>query len=233
MDGRRREQLWRLVGERAPGGAEVDGWAGVVCAVAVEEAEADGAAITVRTTSRVQELAAASDGWAAALEELQYTVGEGPGVEAFESGGPVLVSDLALDQDRWPGLTDSALPRGVAAIFAFPLQAGAFRLGTLDLYRRRPGELGAAELADAVVLAELATSALLTDGAGRTAAGPDVTGFYDDVNVATGMLATELRVSLEDALLRLRAHAFSHRRPLTEVARAVVLRRLKLGSPPE
>jgi hypothetical protein len=83
------------------------------------------------------------------------------------------------------------------------------------------------------VLAELATSALLTDDAGRTDAERDVTGFYDDVDVATGMPATELRVSPEDALLRLRAHAFSHRQSLTEVARAVVLRRIELDSPSE
>ncbi|GAB3158435.1 GAF and ANTAR domain-containing protein [Amycolatopsis sp. NPDC004378] len=231
MDGRRRERLWRLLSERAPGEG---GWAGVVVALVVAELQVDGAAITVRTESRVQDLAAASDHWTAALEELQYTVGEGPGVEAYEAGGPVLVDDLRADRDRWPGLTDSALPSGLAAAFAFPLQAGAIRLGTLGLYRRRTGGLSADELADALVLADLATTALLTDSAGTEPASPPAhEGFYDDVNVATGMLATELRVSLEDALLRLRAHAFSHHLPLTEVARAVVLRQLRLEAPPD
>ncbi|MEV4049783.1 ANTAR domain-containing protein [Amycolatopsis sp. NPDC049688] len=230
MDDRRRERLWRLVSERAPAGS---GWAGVVCAVAVAEAGVDGAAITVRTDSRVQDLAAATGGWVAVLEELQYTVGEGPGVEAFTNGTPVLVGDLDADGDRWPGLLDSALAAGAAAIFAFPLQAGAIRIGTLDLYRRRPGDLAADELADAALLAEMATTALLADSAGAPAGGPEAAGFYDDVNIATGMLATELQVSLEDALLRLRAHAFSHQLPLTEVARAVVLRQLRFDAPPE
>ncbi|WP_318306581.1 GAF and ANTAR domain-containing protein [Amycolatopsis solani] len=231
MDGRRRERLWRLLSERAPGGS---GWAGVVVALVVAELGVEGAAITVRTASRVQDLAAASDDWTAALEELQYTVGEGPGVEAFETGGPVLVEDLRADHDRWPGLTDSALPSGVAAAFAFPMQAGAIRLGTLSLYRRQTGELSADELADALVLADLATTALLTDSSGAEPASAEAhEGYYDDVNVATGMLATELRVSLEDALLRLRAHAFSNHLPLTEVARAIVLRQLRLDAPPD
>ncbi|MEV6622174.1 GAF and ANTAR domain-containing protein [Amycolatopsis sp. NPDC051106] len=169
----------------------------------------------------------------AGLEELQYTVGEGPGVEAFEAGDPVLVGDLGEQRHRWPGLSDSAVPAGAAALFAFPLQAAALRLGTLALYRRRAGELAEAELADALVLAELATTALLVDSAGAAAAGTEPAGFYDDVHVATGMLATELRVSLEDALLRLRAHAFSHRVPVTEVARAVVARRLRFDTSSE
>lgn len=231
MDGRRRERLWRLLSERAP---DSDGWARVVVAVAVAEVGVDGAAITIRTDSRAQDLAAASDDWTAALEELQYTVGEGPGVEAHEAGGPVLVDDLRADRDRWPGLADSVLPAGLAAAFAFPLQAGAIRLGTLDLYRRQAGELSTGQLADALVLADLATTALLTDSAGTDPAAEEVHGgFYDDVNVATGMLATELRVSLEDALLRLRAHAFSNHLPLTQVARAVVLRQLRLDAPPD
>jgi GAF domain-containing protein len=230
VDGPRRERLSRLVSERAHEGA---GWAGVVCDVVVAEVGVDGAAITVRAGPRTQDLAAASGPWAAGLEELQYTVGEGPGVEAFEAGDPVLVGDLGEQRHRWPGLSDSAAPAGAAALFAFPLQAGALRLGTLALYRRRAGELAEAEIADALVLAELATTALLVDSAGAAAAGTEPAGFYDDVHVATGMLATELRVSLEDALLRLRAHAFSHRVPVTEVARAVVARRLRFDTSPE
>ena len=230
MDGPRRERLSRLVSERAHEGA---GWAGVVCDVVVTEVGVDGAAITVRAGPRTQDLAAASGPWAAGLEELQYTVGEGPGVEAFETGDPVLVGDLGEQRHRWPGLSDSAVPAGAAALFAFPLQAGALRLGTLALYRRRAGELAEGDLADALVLAELATTALLVDSAGAVAAGTEAAGFYDDVHVATGMLATELRVSLEDALLRLRAHAFSHRVPVTEVARAVVARRLRFDASPE
>ena len=41
------------------------------------------------------------------------------------------------------------------------------------------------------------------------------------------MIAAQLEVSVGDALIRLRAHAFGNDRPLTDVARDVVARRLR------
>jgi AmiR/NasT family two-component response regulator len=48
------------------------------------------------------------------------------------------------------------------------------------------------------------------------------------VNVAAGILMAQLQVSIEEALLRLRAHAFRHHLPLTEVAQAVLNRQIDL-----
>lgn len=236
MEGQRRERLWQIATDRMRHREPGTGWVGVVVTVVVEEIEVDGAAISLRTAEGEQELVAASGPWAESLEEVQYVVGEGPGVEAISVGGPVLVSDLTVDEQRWPGFADGASASGAMATFAFPLQVGAIRLGTLDLYRRTPGSLDPDDLASALVLADLATTALLTDSraTGDHAASwtrDDVAGYYDDVNMATGMLATELRISLEDALLRLRARAFTNRMPITEVARAVLGRQLRFDSP--
>jgi len=239
VDGRRHARLWRLITARTSAAGEVGaghGWAEVVCTVAVERLGIDAAAITVRADGRTQQLVAASDDWAAAIEELQYTVGEGPGVAAFRAGEPVLVSRLAENDERWPGFGDEAAAAGVGAVFAFPLQAGAIRLGTIDLYRRRGGPLEADALGDAAVLADLAMVAVLSvdiEESDTALAGSDLRGFYDEVNVTTGMVATQLRISLEDALLRLRAYAFSHHLPLTEVSRAVVDRRLRMDTASE
>jgi AmiR/NasT family two-component response regulator len=51
---------------------------------------------------------------------------------------------------------------------------------------------------------------------------------YQDVNMATGMLAAQLRISLEDAFARLRAHAFSSGRSVLDVARDLLERRIPL-----
>jgi hypothetical protein len=228
--------LWRLVTEQMPDARAGTGWAGVVCAVAVARLGVDAAAVTVRTTVRTQQLVAATDEWAEALEELQYTVGEGPGVAAFASGEPVLVNDIGdvgVDGHRWPGFDGEAASAGMGAAFAFPLRVGATRLGTLALYRRTPAALDGEHLADAVALAALATTALLADAGGAEVAPwarADLPGHYDEVNIATGMLAGQLKISLDDASLRLRAHAFSHHLPLTEVAQAVLQRRLGLDT---
>lgn len=230
----RHDKLWRLVSERAEQ-RSFSGWVGVVCGVAVEQLSVDGAAIAIRSAGRTQELVGFTGAWVQRLEELQYTVGDGPAVEAYTTGGPVLVSDVAGAGERWPGfaeVADVADVTGVGAVFAFPLQVGAIRLGTLALYRRLPGKLPPPELAEAATLADLATSALLADTNEASAemapwAQDGAPGHYDDVNVATGMLAVELRIGLEDAFLRLRAHAFSHDQPLLDVARAVLGRELR------
>jgi hypothetical protein len=231
VGGERRDRLWRLIAERDAARSGHAGHAVCDVCVAVVE-EVDGAAITIRTTARAQEMLAASEPWAASLEELQYTMGEGPGVEAFERGAPVLHGDLLVEGQRWPVFADAAVERGVAAVFAFPLRIGAIKLGTLDLYSRRSGALSPPGLADAAVLTDLATVALMEWAAQAERAAesgmmhrPDRS--YQDAHVATGMIAAQLRISIDDAFVRLRAHAFAEGRPLLEVSRDVLARRVR------
>ena len=46
---------------------------------------------------------------------------------------------------------------GATAVFSFPLQIGAIRLGSLDCYRDAPGPFAAPAISDALVLADMAT----------------------------------------------------------------------------
>lgn len=215
-----------MVAECEPGRAD---WAREVCAVCVGVvAGVEGAALTLRSASRAEEVLGASDPWASGLEEIQYTLGEGPAVEAFATGGPVLIADVRADQVRWPAFAQAGTAAGVAAVLAFPLRAGGIRLGTLDLYRRRPGGLSPDAVADALVLADVITLALLrhTELVGEDERHRAIS--YQDVNMATGMLAALLRVDLEDAFARLRAHAFATSRSVVDVASDVLARRIPL-----
>ena len=148
------------------------------------------------------------------LEELQFTTGEGPGAGEFGLGSPVLVADLGSAAARWPGFAPEAVAAGARAMFAVPLQAGAIRVGVLSLYRALPGPLGAGELADVLVFADIALQLLLDAAAGISGSpgyGP-LDGLSDRravVYQATGMISVQLGVSLEEALARLRAHAFA------------------------
>nr|WP_232328161.1 GAF and ANTAR domain-containing protein [Kibdelosporangium sp. MJ126-NF4]CEL18206.1 hypothetical protein [Kibdelosporangium sp. MJ126-NF4]CTQ90563.1 hypothetical protein [Kibdelosporangium sp. MJ126-NF4] len=232
LDGQRRERLRRVIAEHtdAPGG---NGWAQTVCVVSVEVLPGvDAAILTLRGSARAQEVLGASDAWAAGLAESQYTVGEGPGVEAFTDGRPVLVSDLASEQERWPGFTEMALAAGVVAVLAFPLRVGAIKMGTLEFVRRHAGALTQDAINDTALVAELATASLLrqagnAERTGHAFAPRPVTSFQD-VNVATGMLAAQLKIDLNDAFSRLRAHAFAEGRSVLDVARDVLERRLPL-----
>jgi hypothetical protein len=136
-----------------------------------------------------------------------------------------------VDQARWPGFAQAALVEGVGAVFAFPLVIGGIRLGMLELFRRRPGELSGSGLADATVLTSLAIDAVLGDAEtarreGRRWPGPTLSS--QDVHIAIGMLAVQLQLSLEDAFARLRAHAYAEQRPILDVARDVLRRRIPL-----
>lgn len=233
MDGRDRGPLWRAIASAAEVAGRRDSWAQTVCLACVETmGQVDAAILALRGGSHAEEVLGASDRWAADLAEAQYTVGEGPGVEAFTSGSPVLVPDLNIEQVRWPGFAQAALAGGVAAMFAFPLQLGAIRLGTLELIRHSPGGLPSDELRDAVLAADLGAAALLRQARSAEVEGhefaPDPVRSFQDVNVATGMLAAQLHIGLDDAFTRLRAHAYGRNRSILEVARDVLERRIVL-----
>jgi len=175
---------------------------------------------------------AATDERARQLEELQFTLGEGPCVEASDSAHPVLHPELtATGSARWPRYGAAAIDTGVHAIFAFPLRVGAIRIGVLDLYRDAPGHLTILQLADALCFAEAATILLLylQDHPGPDGQTSALTGPIDsraEVHQATGMMTVQLGVGLTEALLRLRAHAYNTGQTVTTVAAAVVSRRL-------
>lgn len=175
----------------------------------------------------------ATDGQARQLEELQFSFGEGPCVDASRTGRPVFQPDLAeTGSRRWPGFVAAVLDMGVRAVFAFPLRVGAIQIGILDLWRDAPGQLSVRELADALAFADAATVVVLhlqdPDGAGANSSA--LMGPIDsraEVHQATGMITVQLGIGLAEALLRLRAYAYATGRPVSEVAADVVNRRLR------
>jgi hypothetical protein len=231
----RRARVWGLIAERAGGrGGAVS--AADACDVAAAVSGADGAWLTAMSDPARRVLVHATGGRAAELEELQFTMGEGPCVEAFTAGMPVLVPDLGAGgwRARWPGFTVAAGQAGASAVFAFPLAQGAIRIGVLGLYRGAPGPLGPEGLADVLVCADAALQLLLSARSGADGHGhPNGDGWHGHhvrVYQATGMVSVQRGVGLEEALALLRAHAFAHDLPLGEVAARVVARHLRLDS---
>ncbi|ALG14546.1 GAF and ANTAR domain-containing protein [Kibdelosporangium phytohabitans] len=211
---------------------------GLVCERCVRELSVSGAGATVLShlpgpdgqneEYPTRGLVHATDTVSAGLEDLQLTVGEGPCLDAFASGGPVLIADLAAERTRWPAFTPAACELGAAAVFSFPLQIGVVRLGSLDLYRDAPGPLTRTELTDALILSDLATQGVVADLDGHST--QDVSWLANShvqVHQAAGMVQVQLEVSTEMALLRMRGYAFTHEVTLAEVARQVVARSLR------
>jgi hypothetical protein len=112
-----------------------------------------------------------------------------------------------------------------------PLEIGAIRVGAFDLYRDRPGVLTDAQLSVALTFADAAAGALLDEQFADAetpydSAAPALM-VHAEVHQATGMVSVQLDVSLDDAFVRLRAHAFAAERPVQDVARDVVDGRLR------
>lgn len=217
-------------------GDGLTGWLQRLCAAAVRALPASGAGVSVVDRHGVTEFAAASDPESEYLEELQFTLGEGPCVDALAGRRPVLEPDVrAGAMARWPMYAPAVLERGVQAVFAFPLQVGAARLGVLDIYRRHPTGLDSGALALALTFADVTVSSLIdaqggVDVGGRQDALDEMMSYRTELYQAQGMVMVDLGVSVDEAMVRLRAYAFSHERRLSEVARDVVAGRLRLES---
>jgi GAF domain/ANTAR domain len=205
-----------------------------LCLECVDALDVSGVGIMLMTGAGHRGVLCASNPASGSIEELQFTLGEGPCVDACASGEPVLEPDIAAPGfSRWPAFTAPAMAAGVRAIFGFPLQVGTIRLGALDVYNDQPGDLRAEQIAEAVSLAGVVTRKVLELQSGadpgdlpRELATPET--LRAQVHQASGMLSARFEISVDDALMRLRAYAFSAERPVNDVARDVVARRLNV-----
>ncbi|MEO6881292.1 MAG: ANTAR domain-containing protein [Mycobacteriaceae bacterium] len=181
----------------------------------------------------------ATDPVIAHLDELQFTLAEGPCLDAYGAVAAVLVEDLRGESSRtrWPVFALEASAAGAAAVFAFPLVTGAVCFGVLELYRRTPGLLAAEAQQTAGVAVEALTKVALTE-----LFGPEsdleiswparLTVEHAEVHQAAGMVAVHLATSVPDAMARLRATAYTQNTSLTELAHRVLSGQARLDKDP-
>ena len=204
---------------------------GRICDACVVALPVDGASLSLMVDGGAREGVGASGDEPGAIEELETTVGEGPGLDAFNSGNPVLVDDIeGEERSYWPAFADGIAALGTRAVFAFPLQLGAVRFGIFTLTRKAPGPLSPIALGQALRASDVMALLLLgTDGELAEDFDADwleETTWTREVHQATGMVMSQLGVGVEEAFVRLRAFSFAQGMPLSEAASQVVTRRL-------
>lgn len=212
-----------------------------ICEVCVELLQVDGAAISLVHAGQPRGTLGASGALSRRLDAYQFTYGEGPCLEAVRTSAPVMVPDADDPGEvRWPAFTAALLQAGVRAVFALPITIAAEGVGALDLFRSRPGALSGADLRGGLVAAQLAclpVLALAEQAELRASAGVEEGGLSDpweevaslervEVYQATGMLIAQLDVGPAEALLRLRARAFTTGQTASDVAAEILERRL-------
>jgi hypothetical protein len=218
-----------------------------ICDTAARLTGTDGAAVAVLVASHgVRELVYATDPSAQQIDEIQFTVGDGPCLDAYHGDRPELCPRVGDTEScsRWPAFIAEIADLGIAAVFAYPIPGPGQPMGVLELYRRTEGALSEQEHQSALLCATALERTLqsnwaehLMQSADEEAAidaaalsgnvpGPPDPFTRSQVYVAAGMVAVQVMESTADALARLRAHAYAQGRSISAVAADVVARRL-------
>jgi hypothetical protein len=201
-----------------------------LCSIAAEVTALDGAGITLLSIGPQYTPYCASDEVARLLLDAEVQLGEGPGVDACHSNVACDEADLvAPATSNWLAYAPAAVALGARAVFGFPVGIGAVRIGALIFYRGRRGPMDDLQESDAYLMASVIGRAVLATWAGASRA--ELTSelalalsFDFSVHQAAGMVAVQGDMSLSDALVALRAHAFGTGASMSALAESVVLR---------
>ena len=208
-----------------------------LCRACVELLQVDGASISLIRGGASQGTFGSSSELSRRLDEYQFTYGEGPCLDAVRTGRPVLVSDLQdTHEHRWPAFTAATVNDGIVAVFALPVRVASIPVGALDLFRHQPGALSNDRLNGSRVAARLASVPLLAlmrldfhPEQDQPIGEPwDQLASLERVEVyqATGMIMGAMDIGAPEALVRLRAYAYTQGMTASEVAWLIVERRL-------
>lgn len=200
----------------------------LVCDYVVDRQLADAVAVSLMGRHESRGLLGVRGSLAVDLDELQFTLGEGPCFDAFETGRPILEPDLRqCGATRWPVFAPAALSADVRSVFAFPLQVGTICIGVIEIATSSAGALTDQAVTSLMSIAELTAESVLD--AQPLLGGEGLLDYAElrlRVHQATGMVAVQTAGSMEASLALLRAHAFAEDRSLYDVTDDVLSRQL-------
>ena len=197
----------------------------------VDVLDIDAAGILLANADQELEVIASTSEASRLVEVLQLDAEAGPCMTAFAAGRSVACPDIADAPVEWAAFRDGALSLGIHSVHAVPLRLRASVIGTLNLFGAVVGELDASDLRIARALADVATIGILHE---RTMREHEVVreqlqraiGSREVIEQAKGVVSHLRGISIEDAFAVIRNHALDHHEPLSEVARAIVQRRI-------
>ncbi len=200
---------------------------GTICEACAVALPVCGASLVLMGAGDHESVAGVFGGAAAAAQDAEFMLGEGPGLEAHLVGRPVVVADLMVAADRWPRFAPVAVELGIRAIHAVPLRAGTTTIGVLELYGDHRSGSPTDWLEDPLLLLANTIGLLLLNLQAEAAAESlawalDIADTRAVVHQATGMISAQLHVGVDEALVRLRGRAFAVDRAVEAVAAEVV-----------
>jgi len=201
----------------------------------VELLDTDATGILLADADRHLRVIAASSEQARLLELFQLQYEEGPCLEAFATGQPVVETDLRSALERWPRFTPYAVGAGYDSVYAMPLRLRGNVIGALNLFRSVSGPLADGDIELACALADLASITILQAAAATQAQLRDEQLQYalDSriiIEQAKGMVAEHAHIDMPAAFERIRGRARNTNSKLTDLAADIVEGRLDLDT---
>jgi len=161
------------------------------------------------------------------LELFEIQSDEGPCLDCYRTGEPVIHQVLASGVGRWPRFASEAIEAGFNSVDALPMRLRGSVIGALNLFHEDQRGMTQDDLAAAQALADVATIGILQHRASLEAQA-----LNDQLNhalnsrvtieQAKGILAERLNVQIEESFGILRSHARNHNLRLADVAHGVV-----------
>jgi GAF domain-containing protein len=161
------------------------------------------------------------------LELFELQSQEGPCLDCYHSGQPVLNQDLATADARWPRFAPEALAAGFHSVHALPMRLRGSILGALNLFHIHPGEMRTADIQAAQALADVATIGILQHRAHLEAQTLNeqlnhALNTRIVIEQAKGIVAERQHLNMEQAFNTLRNHARNHNLRLADVAHQII-----------
>ena len=167
------------------------------------------------------------------IDLLQLRAGEGPCVEAYMTGKVVSVANVEEIASRWPRFEAGARAQGYTSIHSIPLRLRSETIGSLNLFRDKPGVLSSEDATAAQALADVATIGILQERLMRESgiARQQLQFALDSrvvIEQAKGVIAQTRKLDMDESFRLIRTYARSNGRRLDDVAKAIVERSLEL-----
>lgn len=164
-------------------------------------------------------------------------VEDGPSRECYRSGRAVAVSYLTALQRKWLVFASGMLHCGFMTADALPLGAPGMTTGAVTVFRVISAPLTSQQRQIQRAVLDLADVAVTTLALHRTVCSyaelaDELHGALSDravIEQATGFVAAQYRISVEQAYRMLRAFCRTYHQPLRHIAREVVAGQVRLG----
>jgi GAF domain-containing protein len=161
------------------------------------------------------------------LELFELQSHEGPCLDCYRTGQPVVNQDLATVNGRWPRFAAEALAAGFHSVHALPMRLRGTVIGALNLFHIEPGVMRQADVAAAQAMADVATIGVLQHRAALEAQvlNEQLNHALNSrivIEQAKGIIAERDGLNMEQAFSTLRNHARDHNLRLVDVAGDVI-----------